>query len=162
MLAIMDRALIDQYAAGAAVLPRAIAGLTQEDLAAHPVPGTWSIQQIVVHLLDSDLVGADRMKRIIAEDNPLIMGYNESRFAERLHYDKVDPREACEMFALNRRLMANLLRLQPEEAFERTGIHSENGKVTLGQLVRVYVDHLGHHLKFLHHKRRLLGKPIEA
>jgi hypothetical protein len=155
----MDRSLIDKYAAGADTPARGIAGLSREELNSFPVPNTWSIQQIIVHLMDSDLIGGDRMKRIIAEDNPLTLSYNETRFTERLMYDRVDPQAACELFALHRRLTAELLRALPDEAFERTGVHNEKGKLTLGQMVKIYVDHLDHHMKFLYAKRRALGKP---
>ena len=63
----MDRSWIERYAAGANVPAEAIRGLTPTDLNAFPVPGTWSIQQIVIHLMDSDLIGSDRMKRVAAE-----------------------------------------------------------------------------------------------
>jgi hypothetical protein len=49
---------------------------------AFPVPGTWSIQQIVLHMMDSDLIASDRMKRVIAEDRPTLIGYNETAFSE--------------------------------------------------------------------------------
>jgi hypothetical protein len=155
----MDRSIIERYAAGADVPTRGIAGLTREELNSFPIPGTWSIQQIIVHLMDSDLIGGDRMKRVIAEDNPLILSYNETRFAERLMFDRLDPKAACELFAMNRRVMADLLRALPDETYERTGVHNEKGKLTLAQFVKTYADHLDLHMKFLNAKRRALGKP---
>ncbi|HTQ39698.1 MAG TPA: DinB family protein [Pirellulales bacterium] len=155
----MHRQLIERYAAEADDLGKSIAGLSQDDLNAFPVPGTWSIQQIVLHMLDSDLIAADRMKRVIAEDNPLLLGYDESKFAQRLHCDKLDPHLACEVFAKNRRLMAEILHRCSDADFQRTGIHSERGKITLLDLVNTYTQHLQHHLKFVREKRKLLGKP---
>jgi hypothetical protein len=156
----MDRSLIEKYAAGADVPARGISGLTREEMNSFPVPNTWSIQQIIIHLMDSDLIGGDRMKRVIAEDNPLIISYNETRFAERLMYERVDPEAACDLFARHRRLTGDLLRALPEETFERTGVHNEKGKLTLAQFVKIYVEHLDHHMKFLYAKRRALGKPL--
>lgn len=156
----MDRTLIDRYAAGADVPGRAIQGLAPADLNAYPVPGTWSIQQIVLHLLDSDLVGSDRMKRVVAEENPTLRAYDETAFAKNLHYDKLDPALACETFRLNRLMTAAVLRLLPDVAFERAGMHTERGRETLGELVKTYVEHLDHHMKFVKDKRRLLGKPL--
>ena len=154
----MDRTLIDRYAAGATVPARGIAGLTPAELTSFPVPGTWSVQQVIMHLMDSDLIGGDRMKRIIAEDNPLILSYNETRFAERLMYHRLDPVAACDLFARNRAMVAALLRELPDEVFARTGVHSEKGKITLAQTVQTYADHLDHHMKFIDAKRRVLGK----
>ena len=155
----MDRQLIEKFAAEADDLGKSIAGLLPEDLLAHPVPGTWSIQQIVLHVVDSDLVLTDRMKRVIAEDNPLLMGFDESKFAARLHYDAADANAACQLFSLNRRLMGDLLKKFSADDFNRTGIHSERGKVTLTDLLTNAVNHLQHHLKFIKEKRKLLGKP---
>ncbi len=154
----MDRQLIDRYVAEAGDLGKAIAGLAPEDLLAFPVPGTWSIQQIVLHIVDSDLVLADRMKRVIAEDKPLLIGFDESKFTARLHYEVQDPALACDVLAKNRQLMASVLRKLPDEAFDRAGIHSERGKVTLADLLLNAVNHLQHHLKFVYEKRKLLGK----
>ncbi|MGN6368923.1 MAG: DinB family protein [Phycisphaerae bacterium] len=154
----MDRSMIERYASGAGELEKAIGGLRREDFLAVPVAGTWSIQQIVIHLMDSDLIGADRMKRVIAEENPAIIGYNETLFSQRLFYEKLDPFVAAEVFRKNRELMAVILRNVGEEAFRRVGTHNERGRVTLEELVATYVQHLSHHLGFLRHKRQLLGK----
>ena len=157
----MTRDLIQRYLAGATVPAQAIAGLTREQLNAFPVPGTWSIQQIVFHLMDSDLIAADRMKRVAAEDRPpTLIGYDETAFARGLFYDELDPRLACEIFEKNRLLTAEILRRLPEKSFERTGEHNEVGRVTLTDLLKTYVGHLDHHMKFVREKRKLLGNPL--
>jgi hypothetical protein len=152
----MHRDSIESYAAGAGRPGEAIAGLNTKQLNAFPVPGTWSIQQIVLHLMDSDLIGADRMKRVAAEDRPTLIGYDETAYSRRLFYEELDPRAACEVFAKNRLLTAEILRRLPEADFARTGIHNERGEVSLAELVETYVGHLDHHLKFVAEKRRLL------
>ncbi|MBX3388172.1 MAG: DinB family protein [Phycisphaeraceae bacterium] len=156
----MDRSHIANYLAQADELKAWVSGLTRDQLNAHPVPGTWSVQQCVFHTLDSDLVAGDRMRRIVAMDNPLLMGYDESRFAALLCYDKRDVSKACELFAMHRRFMGELLACLPSDAFARTGIHSERGKISLGALVQDYVEHVLHHRKFVMEKRAALGKPM--
>ena len=156
----IDSSMIDQFERGGEKLRAAIAGLSRDDLLAFPVPGTWSIQQIVIHLMDSELVGIDRMKRIIAEENPLLIGYDETKFSQRLHYDQQSADVAVTMVDLSRREFSKVLRKLPEETFSRTGVHNEVGRVTLGEMVKKYVHHLDHHLKFVHEKRAKLGKPI--
>lgn len=151
---------IDHYVAGAEVPAKAIAGLTTEQLLAVPVPGTWSIQQIVVHLADSDLTAAYRMKRMIAEERPLLDALDETAFAARLGYEEQPIREVCEIFRLNRKLLTPILRRQPESAFERRAEHPEVGTVTLGQVLRTYAYHVDHHMAFLKKKREMLGAPL--
>jgi uncharacterized damage-inducible protein DinB len=156
----MNRQLIERYAAGADVPAQSIEGLSRQDLLAFPVPGTWSIQQIILHLMDSDLIASDRMKRVAAEDHPTLVGYNETAFAKTLAYDQVSAQEAAEVFRLNRRITAELLRRLPDTAFARTGLHTERGEVSLENLLETYTQHVDHHLKFIREKRKLLGKPL--
>lgn len=158
----MQKPIIEQYAAGATKLGEAIQGLVRADFLAVPAPGTWSIQQIVLHTTDSDLIASDRMKRIIAEKNPLLLAYDESAFAQNVGYEHLDPFMAAKIFELNRGLTAEILRHVPEEAWSRTGIHNQRGKVTLRELVESYVGHLEHHLKFVREKRKMLGKPVRG
>ncbi len=153
-------AAIDRFAAGAEIPGKGIKGLSRQDLLAFPVPGTWSIQQIVVHLMDSDLVACDRIKRIACMNRPLLIGYDENAFIKNLSPEKLDAAECCEAFRLNRKLCADVLRTLPEAAFERWGVHNENGKMTLSGMVVGYSDHLDHHMKFLYEKRAKLGKPL--
>jgi hypothetical protein len=156
----MDRKLIERYAAGATVPAAAIRGLTPQELNAFPVPNTWSIQQIILHLMDSDLIGSDRMKRVAAEENPSLLAYDETAFTKRLSYESLDPEMACEIFRLNRLMTTAVLQKLPDEAFARAGMHSERGRETLADLVEGYAHHLDHHMKFLKDKRRALGKPL--
>ena len=95
----MDRQLIEHYIRGADELARAIRGLSPAERNSFPVPGTWSIQQIVMHMMDSDLIAADRMKRVIAEEHPTLIGYNETLFAKNLPYAELDAAVACDIFA---------------------------------------------------------------
>jgi len=153
-------ATIEQYHRGADLLPAAIHGLTPEDFHALPIPNTWSIAQITLHLMDADLIASDRMKRIIAEDNPAIIGYDESAFSKNLFYDRLDPFLAADIFKKNRQLTTIILQSLPESAFKRVGTHNQAGVITLGDMLDSYVKHLDHHLKFLYEKRQLLKKPL--
>ena len=153
----MIPALIDRYAADAPKLRQSIAGLSPAQLRAFPVPGTWSIQQIVLHLMDSDLIGADRMKRVAVEKRPpTIIGYDETAFAEGLSYQELDPHTACDVFEKNRQLTAEMLRRLPPSAFQRTGHHNEHGEMTLAELLQNYIEHFEHHLKFIDKKRAMV------
>src|SRR5215208_1936477 len=109
----MNRELIEKYAAGGEQLSLAIRGLTREDLLSVPAPdanvGKWSIQQVVIHCMDSDLIATDRIKRMIAEDNPTLIGYDENRFVQNLFYNDQPADLAVQIVALNRKQFANVL-----------------------------------------------------
>ena len=152
-----DRSMIQKYREQATQLGDAIKGLTSEQLRAFPVPETWSIQQIVWHMVDSDVILADRMKRIIAEPNPLIMAFDETAFANNLFYQELDPTIGAKIFELNRIATSEILSRLPDDTFTRTGVHNEVGKVTLGDFLEKSVAHMSHHMKFLNEKRKIVG-----
>lgn len=152
----MDRSLIDEYVAGGEKLKSAYAGLTRDQLMAHPVPNTWSLHQIAVHMMDSDLIGSDRMKRIACMDKPLLIGYDETGFSNLPGSDDIDAFEAIDIFARNRALTGKVLYKLPSESFQRYGIHSEKGKVTLEEMVKGYIQHLEGHLQWVAKKRAMV------
>ena len=132
----------------------AIRGLSREDLIAQPLGdpelGKWTIQQVVLHLADSEQIIADRMKAIIAEDNPTLVNVDESAWAQKLSYHEQSIEDAIELMTLIRRQMAIVLRAQPDEAFDRFGTHSIRGKITLAAFVKGAQHHLEGHVKFIH------------
>ncbi len=146
------------FRAGAEVPGRGIDGLSDEQLDARPVPGTWTIRQIVLHLMDTDLIASFRMKRIIAEERPALELYDEVAFCTRLGYEQLQASTACEVFCLNRLLTAALLEGLPEQRFQRVAIHPEVGEMSLERFVRLYIHHLEHHMRFLREKRRLVER----
>ena len=154
----MDRKVIDDYAACGAQLRQAVAGLSPSDLSARPGPGTWSIHEVIVHLADSDSISVDRMKRILTEDNPTLLYADETAYVDRLFTHDQSLEDALTLFDVNRRQFARVLRKLPNEAFAREGTHNRRGVVTLGEMVRDYVEHVDHHLKFVREKRARLGK----
>src|SRR5438874_13423043 len=117
----MDAKLIEHYAAGGEKLSLAIRGLTREDLVALPPldanVGRWSIQQVVIHCMDSDLIATDRLKRMIAEENPSLIGYDENKFVQNLFYDAQPADLAVQIVDLNRRVFVEVLRQLPESTW---------------------------------------------
>jgi quinol monooxygenase YgiN/uncharacterized damage-inducible protein DinB len=154
--------LLEQYAAGPAELRAAVAGMTDEQLRAAPVPGKWSTLQVVCHIADFEPVYADRMKRVIAEDQPPLRGGDPDVFAAKLAYDARSVDEELAVIESVRRHTARILRTLPAEAFERTGIHSADGPLTLATLLKRITNHIPHHVKFIAEKRAALGAPAAA
>jgi len=152
--------LIDRYAAGGPLLVYAAGGLTLEQETERTGPGTWSIAELVGHLVDSDLVGCDRMKRVIAEPHPILLAYDETAWVERLKSHAMRVEEGVNLFAASRHWMTQVLRGCDEADFGRTGEHTERGRVTLAELLTGYVNHLDHHLRFLYGKRANLGAAL--
>jgi hypothetical protein len=151
--------LIENYLAGATALRCAVAGLTPEQLKARPVAGKWSMLEVVCHLADFDPILADRMKRIIAEDRPPLLGADENRFAAALAYHARDVNEEMDIIERTRSQLARILRTLPDSALERVGVHNERGALTLERMLTTATNHIPHHVKFIVEKRQALGLP---
>jgi uncharacterized damage-inducible protein DinB len=154
----MDRNLLDLYDDGGRTLLKAIDGLDEADLVAFPVPGTWSIKQLVVHLADCDMLFSDRIKRVLAEDRPSLLAIDPDAWVANLHYQLQSAFDMATLLDLNRRTTSAALRLLPDEAFARVGVHNQRGEMTVEAIIQYAVNHVDHHLKFLYAKREKLGK----
>lgn len=141
-------------------LARRVAGVSRDDLARPEAQGKWSVLQVLRHLGDSELVWGYRLRRIIAEERPPILGYDQDRWAERLHYEGADAEGAlAEQRALRAGHMRLIRSLGPAER-KRVGVHSERGEESIEHMLRMMAGHDTLHLNQLDRIRKTLG--IEA
>jgi DinB superfamily len=148
---------IDEYLDGPVQLRRAVADMSAAQLQARPIPGKWSTLEVVCHLVDSEQAWCHRMKRVIAEERPLLIGYDESRFTATLRYHDHDLKTELILMEGMRGQMALVLRTLPESAWARTGVHNERGLITLEEMLQAEVEHVPHHIAHINEKRRALG-----
>jgi hypothetical protein len=150
-------ALIEDYLAGPGLLRRAVAGMTRDQLLATPIPGRWSTQQVVCHVADYEPIYADRMKRVIALNEPELLKGDPGLFADRLAYNERDLDEELALTDLTRRQMARILRTLKPEDFQRQGGHSRDGTLTLEVLLQRITAHIPHHVRFIDEKRQAMA-----
>ncbi len=153
-------ALIEKYEQGPTQLRNALAEFPAEKLAAPLPPGAWSAHQVVCHLADFETVYADRIKAVVAEDGPQIPGRDDSRFAARLRYEQRNLAEELALIEAVRRQVAPLLRSLTPAEYQRVGIHSVDGPLSLETLLTRIAGHIPHHADFIERKKRLLLKPV--
>jgi uncharacterized damage-inducible protein DinB len=153
--------LVRRFSAGGPLLEYAVAGLTSQEEQQPIGPGTWSVAQVVAHLLDSDLVFVNRMKQIIAEHEPTLQAFDENAWVERMPADGLPAPEGAALFGLHRRWTTRLLQRLGTDDFARVGLHTQKGRQTLAEVLAYAVNHLDHHLKFLYGKRARFGLAIE-
>lgn len=137
-------------------LVNAVCQTVPENWSKHPIPGKWSIRQVVCHLADFEPIYADRMKRVLVEDNPTLFGGDPDVFAAGLHYDKRDVERDLQLIVLVRSQMSQILRNTDIEAFQRTGVHSEVGPMTLETILERATRHILHHIPFINEKTAAL------
>ncbi len=104
-------------------------------------PGKWSVIQVVQHLADSDLVAGYRIRMVVAENSPLLQGYDQDGWAREFHYDQVPLAAALDQLRSLRTVNLRLWsRLTPDQ-LQRIGIHSERGSESAGHILRLMGGH---------------------
>jgi hypothetical protein len=151
-------ALLERYRRGAEVLAVVLTGVFGEEEDFIPAPGKWSVRQLIAHLADAELVGAHRFRQVIAEENPTIMAFDQEAWTRNLDYARRKPKQSLETFRRLRAENYELLKELPESTFERTGNHSENGRMTLRQMLEGYAHHAESHARQLQELREAYKK----
>ena len=130
--------LMHEYLNGVAALRQATDGMTADQSRARPVPGKWSTLEVVCHLADIEALDAERMKRVIAEDQPTLMDADETRYAAALAYQERELSEEVALIESTRRQMTRILRTLPPSALSRGSVYRIGDKTenrTLEQLL---------------------------
>lgn len=161
--AVPTEKLVAVYGAAPDRLRRAIAGLDRDAMTSSPGAGRWSIQEIVCHVADSDVVGAVRFRQVLSgTPDAKFPGYDQDRWARGLGYRERGPEEvrtAIDLVAMLRETVLALLgRVGPSD-WARTGWHGEFGTTSLRQLLELYADHGERHLDQIAARRAAIGSP---
>ena len=147
--------LILQYREGYRVVREALEGLTDAELDHAEPEDEWTPRQIVLHLGDAELIGAERLRRLLAEREPVIQGYDEALFTERLPGDRpVEP--SLEAMRWARESTLQLLDRMTEADWRIVGRHSESGTYGTEDWLRIYAAHAIDHADQI---RRARGRP---
>ena len=149
--------LIATYSRGPELLRDAVRRASESCWDAVPIAGKWSIRQVVCHLADSEIVYADRMKRVQAEDNPTLFDADPDAFVPALHCSVRPPEVELNVIEAVRAHMLPILRSCPVADFQRTGVHSTDGPMTLETLLERVTGHIPHHISFIEAKLGALG-----
>jgi hypothetical protein len=144
----MDReqrqALIAQYEQGYAMIMDALDGITEAEWDAREAPGEWSPREIAHHLADSEMASALRIRMLLAQDHPQVVGYDQEQYARVLYYDRpVEPSLAA--FKAARESTAPILCRMTDAQWQRAGTHSESGPYTAEDWLRIYAHHAYEH-----------------
>jgi hypothetical protein len=149
----MDRdALIELFRTGYDDVVDSLSGLTEAELDRLP-EGGWSARMVAHHLADSEATAYVRLRRLIAEDEPLIAGYDEAEFARRLHYDRPIEPSLAVLRSVREANLQLLESITPDE-WERSGRHSDSGAYSVDDWLRIYAHHSHDHADQIRRARR--------
>ena len=150
-----DRDPLALLAQTPARLQSLVAGATARELAWTTSPARWSITQIVAHLADAELVGAWRIRSVIAADGTALQPFDQNEWASAFKYENADAAAAVTLFGALRISTLALLKTVDPERLEHAGLHAERGRESIGHIMRMYT---GHDLNHLGQIERLLDE----
>jgi len=140
-----DRAaLIERYRTGMVDFEDALAGITEEELDRPQPAGEWTVRQIIHHLADGEAMSYTRLCRLVADDEPVIQGYDEPVFAQRLHYDRPIATSLAVATAVRNASLGLMAVMTPAE-WAKTGTHSEHPSYSVDLWLGLYADHPHEH-----------------
>ena len=150
----VDRqALIDRFRTGYDDVVDALDGITPDELDRRPPGSDWTAREIAHHLADSEATAYVRLRKLIAEDEPVIAGYDEVEFARRLHYDRpIEPSLA--VLRAVRTASLQLIEALTHEDWQRAGTHSDSGAYSVDDWLRIYAGHSHDHADQIRRARR--------
>jgi hypothetical protein len=144
-----DRNPMEVLRATPSAMTQAVIGLSPSQRRQPEAPGKWSINDVLQHLGDSEIVWSWRMRLILSQDRPTLTGYDQDAWAARLGYDEAASEDAVELFSLLRRANLRLLTRATAADLQRVGLHAERGEESLEHQRRLYAGHDLLHLRQL-------------
>jgi len=139
--------LVEQYARGPDRLAAALSAVPQEALQWRPAPGKWSVHEVVVHCADSETNAALRIRYLLAEKEPLIVGYDQDAWARAFDYHAQPLEESLAVTVAARGRTAPMLRKMTDADWTKEGRHTESGHYTAEDWLRIYAAHLDGHAR---------------
>ena len=111
-----------------------------------PFKGKWTPNEVVGHLTDSEWVYGYRLRLILCEDAPAILGTSQDLWVAALRHNEREPSELVEVFRTLRQFNLAVWRRTPPEDLQRIGQHNERGPESLGMMLRLLAGHDLSHL----------------
>jgi hypothetical protein len=155
--------LLEAYREGPGRLRAAIAGLSMERMRARPRPGKWSVLEIVLHVTDSELSGAMRVRYVRAQPGARLPMYDQDLWTARLRHNEADVGlldDTLALFHLLRRVTGRIFTAARADDWNASAIHPDFGEITLRNLLELYADHSERHVEQILDCRTRLGQPL--
>lgn len=139
--------LIRRYAEGPALLRNALGKVPPDALQWRPAPGKWSVHEVILHCADSETNAHMRIRYLLGEADPLIIGYDQDAWATSFNYHALPLEPALATIEAVRANTVPLLRRLPESAWKKTGRHSEHASYGVEKWMELYAEHLEVHAR---------------
>ncbi|MCX8010525.1 MAG: DinB family protein [Ignavibacteria bacterium] len=137
--------LIQKYENGFKLLMEKLKLFPEEALKWKPSPEKWSAHEVILHCADSETNAAMRIRYLVSEENPLIVGYDQDLWAKKFDYHSLSIQPALKTIENVRAWTSELIKRFSEEDWNKKGKHTEYGEYSAEKWLELYSSHLEVH-----------------
>lgn len=137
--------LIQQYIEGPTLLHAAWSEVPAEARTWRPSESEWSAHEIIVHCADSETFAATRIRLLISDPNPIIVGYDQDEWVDIFRYLDRSTELAFDTIRAVRANTVPVILAMPDAAWQASGSHTQSGRFTAEDWLRSYGVHLHEH-----------------
>jgi len=128
-------------------LDRLRPSLIAADVLYRPDDGSWSIKEILGHIIDADReIWWPRIDAAINEDHPHFVTQDQKEIVKRNRWHSLELEEILGQLMRIRWNYAMRVNTMPAEYFERTGEHLTLGELSVLQILQILVSHDIHYM----------------
>ncbi|MGZ6733585.1 MAG: DinB family protein [Nocardioides sp.] len=119
--------------------------LAGEGARTRPRSDVWSPTEYGAHVRDVHLIFAERIRLMLAEDEPTFANWDQDATALEKRYDLADPETVAGELLDAATVVADLYEAVPPDAWGRRGLRSNGSVFTVESLGRYHLHDLVHH-----------------
>ncbi|MEZ5095079.1 MAG: methyltransferase domain-containing protein [Nocardioides sp.] len=120
--------------------------LTQPGLRVRPEPEVWSALEYACHVRDVHALFDQRVRLMLAEDDPQFDNWDQDETAHEQRYDLQDPAEVGPALVAAAEAVAATYAGVADDAWERPGRRSNGSQFTVDTMGRYHLHDVVHHL----------------
>ena len=162
------KTILAQYADGPALLDSALAGLTETELDLTLSADSWSIRQIVHHIVDGDDIWKTCIKTALGNSDALFSlqwyaAKSQMEWSENWAYSHRRFELSLGLYRANRRHIVDILEHIPgacEKSVRLMRPGREEIRITVFDVVELHVQHLEDHIKDIRTILQAHGKQL--
>ena len=122
--------------------------VAESDASIPHAPYTWTIKQVIGHMIDAERIFAERLHHFASGDFQPIPGMDQDIYVAAYDYAKPTLQSLVDELLLCRQSTALLVRRLPPHAWDNRGIASDH-PITVRALAWILVGHINHHMSII-------------
>jgi len=147
LILVGDRDPLDVLSQTASILDHVVCTKGETVLRTRPSPGAWTPNEVIGHLVDSEWVYGYRLRLVLSEDEPAIVGTRQDLWVQRQRHNDRAPSEQVSLFGALRQFNMAVWRRLSSADLTRTGRHNERGEESVAMMLRMHAGHDLSHLR---------------